>query len=135
MFSLAWLPDADAVSDVNGHQVIANLQRACVCPARWHEQVLLGGRQVRLSRKCIGLLATLMAHPNTVVSRAELERTVWGDELQMSDTLRSHMFMLRRALTDADGHSPIETVHGFGYRLASHASHAPPANADVQPAR
>jgi DNA-binding winged helix-turn-helix (wHTH) protein len=29
------------------------------------------------------------------------------------------MHMLRRALTDARGLSPIETVHGVGYRFAS----------------
>ena len=89
-------------------------------------EVTVGGRPVRLSRKCMGLLATLMARPNTVISRAELERAVWGDELQMSDTLRSHMCTLRRALTDDAGESPIETVHGFGYRLV--APHAQPAH-------
>jgi hypothetical protein len=29
------------------------------------------------------------------------------------------MHMLRRALTDARGHAPIETVHGVGYRFAT----------------
>ena len=52
-------------------------------------------------------------------SRAELEQELWGEEHPQSDSLRSHMHMLRRALTDARGHSPIETVHGVGYRFAS----------------
>lgn len=80
--------------------------------------VSVEGRQVRLSRKCLRLLEALIRAPNRVHSRAELENAVWGDEQPMSDTLRSHMHMLRRALTDSRGHSPIETVHGIGYRFA-----------------
>lgn len=80
--------------------------------------VAVEGRPVRLSRKCLRLLETLIRAPNRVHSRAELENAVWGDEQPMSDTLRSHMHMLRRALTDSRGHSPIETVHGIGYRFA-----------------
>ncbi len=82
--------------------------------------VTVDGRAVHLSRKCLRLLETLIRSPNRVHSRAELEHAVWGDEQPMSDTLRSHMHMLRRALTDSRGHSPIETVHGIGYRF-SHA--------------
>lgn len=80
--------------------------------------VAVEGRPVRLSRKCLRLLETLMRAPNRVHSRAELEAAVWGEEQPMSDTLRSHMHMLRRALTDSRGHSPIETIHGIGYRFS-----------------
>jgi DNA-binding response OmpR family regulator len=31
------------------------------------------------------------------------------------------MHLLRRALIDAGGHDPIETVHGLGYRLLDRA--------------
>ncbi|MDR2240877.1 MAG: response regulator transcription factor [Zoogloeaceae bacterium] len=86
--------------------------------------VAVEGRPVRLSRKCLRLLETLMRVPNRVHSRGELESTVWGDEQPMSDTLRSHMHILRRALTDSRGHSPIETVHGIGYRF-SHSDARP----------
>lgn len=83
------------------------------------------GQVVHLSRKCMKLLETLCRAPNRVHTRAELEHAVWGGEQPVSDTLRSHMHMLRRALTDARGHSPIETVHGIGYRfIALHAHQA-----------
>ncbi|MBE7459397.1 MAG: response regulator transcription factor [Zoogloeaceae bacterium] len=81
--------------------------------------VAVDGRPVHLSRKCLRLLEMLMSAPNRVYSRAELEQALWGDEQPQSDSLRSHMHLLRRALTDAHGHSPIETVHGVGYRFAS----------------
>ena len=55
----------------------------------------------------------------SVFTRTELEHELWGEEHPQSDSLRSHMHMLRRALTDAQGHAPIETVHGVGFRLAA----------------
>lgn len=82
--------------------------------------VAVDGRPVHLSRKCLRLLEMLMSAPNRVYSRAELEQALWGDEHPQSDSLRSHMHLLRRALTDGRGHSPIETVHGVGYRFAAH---------------
>ncbi|MDT3736023.1 MAG: response regulator transcription factor [Denitratisoma sp.] len=81
--------------------------------------VSVDGRPVHLSRKCLRLLEMMMTAPNRVYSRAELEQELWGDEHPQSDSLRSHMHMLRRALTDARGLSPIETVHGVGYRFAA----------------
>ena len=81
--------------------------------------VSVDGRPVHLSRKCLRLLEMMMSAPNRVYSRAELEQELWGDEHPQSDSLRSHMHLLRRALTDASGLSPIETVHGVGYRFAS----------------
>jgi DNA-binding response OmpR family regulator len=86
--------------------------------------VTVDGHPVRLSRKCLSLLETLMRAPNRVHTRTELEQVVWGDEQPQSDTLRSHMHMLRRALTDARGFSPIETVHGIGYRFAAADAHS-----------
>ena len=81
--------------------------------------VSVDGRPVHLSRKCLLLLEMMMSAPNRVYSRAELEQALWGDEHPQSDSLRSHMHLLRRALTDASGASPIETVHGVGYRFAA----------------
>lgn len=76
------------------------------------------GRAVQLSRKCLRLLETLLSGPNRVFARADLERAAWGVEQPMSDSLRTHMHLLRRALTSSSGCSPIENVHGVGYRIA-----------------
>lgn len=87
--------------------------------------VTVEGRTVHLSRKCLRLLEMLIAAPHRVFTRAELERELWGEGQPQSDSLRSHMHLLRRALTDQKGHAPIETVHGIGYRFApSHAGQA-----------
>lgn len=79
--------------------------------------VHFAGQAVKLPPKCLRLLETLMSRPQRVFSRAELERAVWGEDLASSDTLRSHMHILRRALAAAGGRDPIENVHGMGYRL------------------
>ena len=79
--------------------------------------VRFGGADVKLPPKCIRLLELMIAQPGRVFSRAELERTVWGDVQETSDTLRSHMHILRRALVEAGGYDPLDTVHGLGYRL------------------
>ncbi|MEO5654730.1 MAG: response regulator transcription factor [Nitrosospira sp.] len=83
--------------------------------------VLFAGIAVKLPPKCIRLLALMMSEPGRVFSRRELESEVWGDTQGTSDTLRSHMHELRRALSRAGGYDPIETIHGLGYRLISRA--------------
>ena len=81
--------------------------------------ICFAGHEVKLPPKCIKLLETMLSDPGRVYSRRDLEGAVWGDSQETSDTLRSHMHILRRALIDAGGYDPIETLHGLGYRLRS----------------
>jgi len=76
------------------------------------------GRPIKLPPKCLHLLRILMQAPGRVFGRAELETEVWGEQLPDSDTLRAHVYTLRRALTANGEDDLIETVHGLGYRLA-----------------
>lgn len=77
-----------------------------------------GGRRVVLTRTGRRLLELLLRESPHVVTRARLERVAWGDEgAPGTDLLRSHMYVLRRAV-DADGEPPLlHTVPGSGYRL------------------
>ena len=75
------------------------------------------GRAIKLQPKCLHLLRILMQSPNRVFGRAELEDEVWGEALPCSDTLRAHIYTLRKALTRPSEAELIETVHGLGYRL------------------
>jgi DNA-binding response OmpR family regulator len=79
--------------------------------------VRFAGKAVKLPPKCLRILELLMRDPGRVVSRDEIESTVWGEPQETSDTLRSHLSTLRRALTAAGGRDPIETLHGIGYRI------------------
>jgi DNA-binding response OmpR family regulator len=79
--------------------------------------VRFSGTEVKLPPKCLRILELLMQEPGRVISRDEIERLVWGEAQETSDTLRSHLHTLRRALTAAGGQDPVETLHGIGYRL------------------
>lgn len=83
--------------------------------------IRFAGAEVKLPPKCMKVLELMMSEPGRVFSRADLEQAVWGDMQETSDTLRSHMHLLRRALVEAGHYDPIETVHGLGYRLLTHA--------------
>jgi DNA-binding response OmpR family regulator len=85
-------------------------------------EIRFGRNEVKLPPKCIRLLETMMAEPGRLFSRTQLESAVWGDTQETSDSLRSHMHILRRTLVEAGGRDPIETVHGLGYRLVPDAA-------------
>lgn len=87
-------------------------------------QVDRAGRLVKLSPKCLQLLHILMLAPNRVIRRSELETAIWGEPLADSDTLRTHVYSLRRALTAGGESDLIETTHGYGYRIVVSDAHA-----------
>jgi DNA-binding response OmpR family regulator len=75
------------------------------------------GHPIELNRACLKILRMLMeSHPN-VVTRAEIERALWGDMLPGSDALRSHIYALRRVIDKPFKRPLLQTVHGIGYRL------------------
>jgi DNA-binding response OmpR family regulator len=53
-----------------------------------------------------------------VVSRRDIEREIWGDSLPDSDTLRSHLYNLRKVIDKPFQTSLLHTIHSAGYRLA-----------------
>ena len=85
------------------------------------------GRQLKLTRKELGILEYLMRRPAEVVSQEELLEHVWDENANpFSHTVRVHVCSLRRKLTDnTEIHHHIETVHGQGYRLASSGDREP----------
>jgi len=80
--------------------------------------VSVAGRPVHLGRKSCLIVEQLLRAGGRVVSRDELESAIWGDEPPSSDSLRSQMHLLRRALSEA-GFDGIRTVHGMGWQLAA----------------
>jgi two-component system OmpR family response regulator len=69
------------------------------------------------------LLQALFDHPNKVYSRDELMEKAYEDSTVVTDrTIDSHIRRIRKKFTEKTSDplsDPIETVHGFGYRLAS----------------
>jgi two-component system OmpR family response regulator len=64
----------------------------------------------------INLLTTLASHPGNVFSRAQLMEKAYDNIIVSDRTIDSHIRRLRGKFT-AIGASPIETVHGAGYKL------------------
>jgi DNA-binding response OmpR family regulator len=80
------------------------------------------GRPLALTAREFEILELLAARRGEAVSRADLVARIWGtaDDVEVSTrTVDQHVASLRRKLGD-DAAEPrsIETVYGFGYRLA-----------------
>ena len=88
-------------------------------------RVTRGGQELQLSPIGLRLLAILMRESPKVISRRDIEREIWGDGLPDSDTLRSHLYNLRKALDRGFDKPLLHTVQSAGYRIADLG--APPA--------
>ncbi|GGI85614.1 response regulator transcription factor [Shewanella gelidii] len=81
-------------------------------------------QQLKLSPTEVKLLECLLRHSPKIVSREKLMRSVWGDEQPDSNSLKVHMFNLRKAVDgnrDAD-QKLIYTITGRGFVLKPCAS-------------
>jgi DNA-binding winged helix-turn-helix (wHTH) protein len=79
-------------------------------------QLRRGGVDVPVQRKVLELLLLLASKPDLVVSRHELERSLWAGMRVGPSSLRRLVALARRALGDEDA---IRTVRGIGYRLVA----------------
>ena len=66
------------------------------------------------------LLHLAEAYPATV-PRHDLAHAIWGEDMPDSDSLRSHIHLLRQAIDKPFGTASLETLHGFGFRLRDEA--------------
>jgi two-component system, OmpR family, response regulator MtrA len=85
--------------------------------------VRVAGRSVALTKTEFELLRTLAARPNLIFTRERLLERVWGyDYLGDSRLVDVHVRRLR-AKVESDPANPklIQTVRGFGYKLATEA--------------
>jgi DNA-binding response OmpR family regulator len=85
-------------------------------------EVRRGGQDIKLSRTMFDMLRILLRESPRVVPREKLERELWGDDLPDSDTLRSHLYNLRRAVDKPFDHPLVETLAGRGYRIRPHTA-------------
>lgn len=75
------------------------------------------GKQLELSGTAARIFEELIkAYPN-FLSYAELQDSVWGEREVDMNTLRTHVYSLRKLLQDAFHYPMIRTMHGRGYRL------------------
>ena len=82
------------------------------------KQILSHGEEVvRLSHKEAELLAVLLSHKNTIISRDHVLQQVWGNcTIYNSRILDVYIARMRRYFA-ADKHIQIITLRGVGYRF------------------
>jgi len=103
-------------------------------------EVLVYGREVRLTRLEFALLGALAERPAAIVSKERLLRDVWGFRSHgRTRTIDAHAFRLRRKLADE---RLVHNVRGVGYRLVARQDESavligerPPAPAEDEEGR
>ncbi len=80
-------------------------------------QARRAGLPIELNRTCLKILVLLIKSSPNVVTRNDIEHELWKDMPPDSDALRSHIYILRRAIDKPYKYQLINTVHGIGYQL------------------
>lgn len=75
------------------------------------------GQPLKLSPTGWRLLETLTRAAPAVVSREQLEQAVWGDELPDSNSLKVHLFHLRKSVDAPFEQALIQTIAGQGFAV------------------
>ncbi|EKO3981633.1 response regulator transcription factor [Vibrio fluvialis] len=80
-------------------------------------KVTRAGQEIKLSPIAIKILELLMREYPSGVSREKIVLNVWGDEQPDSNSLKVHMFNLRKQI-DKEGLEPlIHTLPGYGFTI------------------
>ncbi len=96
------------------------------------DRLVVAGQRVRLDRPCMVILATLLGEAGQVVDKGRLLEAGWPGRVVHENSLAKAVGRLRLALGE-DG-AALETVHGYGYRLAADPiAIASPAAAPADP--
>lgn len=83
-----------------------------------HRRVTCGGDRVELTPQEFSLLYVLAQANGLALSRSELLRRAWPDQIDNPRTVDTHILSLRKKV-ETDPHQPhrIQTVRNVGYRL------------------
>ena len=80
-------------------------------------RVLRDGEVIRLSPIMMQILRILMRESPKLVTREKLEAEIWGEDPPDSDTLRSHLYNLRKLIDKPFQQNMLHTIPGIGYKL------------------
>lgn len=79
----------------------------------------VGAKDLKLTRRELGVLGALARRPGHVVSRAQLEDSLYGfGEEIVSNAIEVYISALRKRLKEAGADCEIQTQRGLGYKLA-----------------
>ena len=86
--------------------------------------VMRSGQELNLTPIALKILTVLMRASPAVVSRNDLERKVWGDVLPDSDSLKSHLYSLRKVIDKPFEQALLHTIQGRGYKIIDSKNNA-----------
>ncbi|QFI37050.1 response regulator transcription factor [Moritella marina ATCC 15381] len=81
------------------------------------KQAFRAGQLLKLSPTAWKILETLMRATPNPVSREKLMQAVWGDDQPDSNSLKVHIFNLRKQLDAGDVPALLHTIPGIGFAL------------------
>ena len=74
-------------------------------------------QKINLQPIPFSILKLLMESYPRVITRSELCEQIWGEDQTSSDSLRSHLYQLRKAIDKPFNQSIIKTMHGVGFSI------------------
>lgn len=77
-------------------------------------QVSRNHKSIKLTKACWELLVMLMQTSPKVVTRAQMEQKIWHGDPPDSDSLKSHIYQLRKHIDRPFDQELIQTVRGVG---------------------
>lgn len=101
-------------------------------------QLLRRGARIKLREQCFRILASLLERPGEVVTREQLRRRLWPDDVfvDFDNNLNTAVARLREVLNDSSERPRfIETLPRHGYRFIGEVVPPHPAAARVEPRR
>ena len=79
------------------------------------------GEVIKLSKITLQMLKILMRESPNLMTREQLESEIWVEDTADSDTLRSHLYNLRKSI-DKPHQSPLlHIIPSMGYKLCEEA--------------
>ena len=83
------------------------------------QRVTVDERPINLSHAQFLLLAIFMRHPNQALTRDQLIAGAFNNDFDGFDrAIDNHILRLRKRIA-VDGHQPIQTVYGVGYKFVT----------------
>lgn len=80
-------------------------------------QASLNEKKLKLSPTALKILELLLRESPNPVTREKIVQQVWGDDKPESNSLKVHIFNLRKQLDSASDKPLLHTVTGFGFSI------------------
>ncbi len=99
------------------HEVVEELTHETLRLHLASKKVVLDDQEVALTKKEFQILQLLMSNPNKVLSREEIIRRVWSDEVVVTDrTVDVNITRMRRKIAPYDKNIVARTGYGYAFR-------------------